>query len=129
MLLKTTSEVLEIDLAGAADPEMHTFISYVDVSRLNGTEKLGSQDGTSADTTDTTILAAPGADTDRVVKQIMVFNDDNASATITIQLNDGSALKTLFRAATAAGDLIQWTPNSGWQVISSTGYLTMTPHA
>jgi hypothetical protein len=129
MILKTTSETIEIDLAGSADPEMHTLISYMDHNRCSGVESGGNQDGTSVDTTDTTILAAPGADTDREVKEIIVFNDDNAAATITIQLNDGSALKTIFRSITAAGDHIHWSPESGWQVVTANGYFSNTAHA
>lgn len=129
MLLKTTSEVLRIDLLGAADPEMHTFISYVDRNRCNGRETPGCQDGVSTDTDAVAILAAPAADTDRIIKQIMVFNDDNASAEIDITLYDGTSTYLLFRDASAAGDLIQWTPQHGWQCLKSAGYLAMTAHA
>lgn len=129
MILKTTSEVLRIDLLASADPEMHTFISYVDVNRCNGKETPGCQDGLSNDTTVNTICAAPGADTDRHIKSIIVFNDDNASAEIDIVLYDGTSTYLLFRDASAAGDLIQWTPQHGWQCLKSTGYLAVTSHA
>lgn len=130
MLLKTTSEVLRIDLAGAADPEMCTLISYVDRNRCNGAEKAGSQDGQSTDTDAVAILAAPGADTDRLIKQITVFNRDNAAATITIEIYDGTSAYTLFRAAfVTGGESIQWSPTTGWCTLNSAGALQMTAYA
>jgi hypothetical protein len=129
MYLKDTTETLEIDLAGSADPEMHTHISYQDHHLPSGKISYGSQDGVSTDTTEVAILAAPSADYLREVTEVMVFNDDNAAATISIYLDDGGTNKNLIKVVTAAGDLIHWARESGWKVLSSAGYLKLTAHA
>lgn len=121
--------VLRIDLAGAADPEMHTLVSYHDIDRLTGQITYGSHDDLSDDTTNTSILDHPAADIDRVIDEIQVFNEDNAAATITLEIYDGTNAISLFRAVTAAGDHIHWSPAQGWSVVSALGYLMMTPHA
>ena len=130
MYLKSTSETLEIDLEGAADPEVLTLVSYVDHHYGNDTKHCGCQEGSSADTTDTTILAAPAEGTWREIKEILVFNSDNAAATVTIQLNNGTIARPVFKAALpAGGEHIQWNPSGGWTTILGTGALYTTAHA
>jgi hypothetical protein len=123
-------DFLEIDLAGAINTnQMRTLVSYTDYPQGNTLEAGASKDGSSVGTTDTVILTCPAENTIREIKEILVYNRDVAAATITIQINNGTVLKTLFRAVTAAGDHIQWNPISGWGVVNSLGQFVLTPHA
>lgn len=46
---------------------------------------FGSQEAQSNDTTDTTVVAAPAASTQRLISSIKVHNTDTAVATVTIK--------------------------------------------
>lgn len=51
----------------------------------------GSQEAQSNDTTDTTVVAAPAASTQRIISSIKVHNTDTAVATITIKKAKGAS--------------------------------------
>lgn len=60
-------------------------------------------DGVTNNTTPVTIVAAPDANAQRIVKTIIVFNSDTVSATVTVSLKNGAALRTLDKQTLAAG--------------------------
>ena len=63
-----------------------------------------SSDGTSNGTTPVEVVAAPGSSTKRVIKSMIVYNNDTVSATITITYDNGTTERTLCKVTLAAGD-------------------------
>jgi len=120
IVLDATTKSLEVDLVGAVTTNQLPFVAtYVDVTTT--TYVPGSSDGTTNSTTAVTLVAAPGASTQRQVKFISVQNADTVSATITIQLNNNSTLRTIFKATIAASSTLIYTDGEGFRILDSSG--------
>lgn len=63
-----------------------------------------SNDGSTNNTTAVTVVAAPGSGVRRTVVAITVYNADSSNATVTIQLNNASTLRTILKMVLEPGD-------------------------
>lgn len=100
-ILNATTKSLKIVLGEAATTQPVFIVGYGDATDTALTE--GSFEGACNSTTAVTLLAAPAADTRRVVKGITVYNADNVSHVVYIQHDDGSTVRTLYKFTLAAG--------------------------
>jgi hypothetical protein len=115
MILAATTQSLEIDLAGAvAVNELPFSAEWVDVA--SGVYTPGHSDGTSTGTTAATMVAAPGASTQRIIKYLSVYNKDTGAAIATVQFNNNSTLRELVVVKLDAGNELTWSPERGWRV-------------
>ena len=108
LVLSATTQSLEILLAGAKSATDPAYTStYADNTGAVFTE--GQKDGTLNGTTAVTVVAAPGASTRRVIKEVIVYNDDDAEITLTFRLNNNGSYRNLSTKTLTPGDTWRWT--------------------
>jgi len=130
IVLKATTEYINaVTAADVTTTELSSYISYEDANKCSGERKFGSKDMVTASDDGAILCSAPDADTWRLVKQIHIFNRDNATATIAINLNNGTTTPTLFKATIATLESITWSAASGWKTLTASGLLKTTAHA
>lgn len=119
ILLKSTSEVLELTSSGSAGLDYS--VSWVDVTTT--TFSPSSTEGKIVSATTTTILAAPLTSTQRQVKLISIRNiSPTASNDITIKKDISSTEYWLTPTITlSSGEVYQYTDGSGWVVFDKNG--------
>ncbi len=66
----------------------------------------GSTTGVLNGTTLVTVVAAPGASTQRLVKTITIYNVDTAGVLLTLRLNDNTAMRILWKGTLGIGDTL-----------------------
>lgn len=95
LVLDTTSKSITAVMSGAAATTNPDFTAhYSDHTTTAFTE--GSNDGTLNGTTPVTLVAAPSASTQRVIKEIIISNTDTASVTLSVYLKDGVSSRRIF---------------------------------
>ena len=108
LVLNTVNQSIQIVLSGAkstADPSYVSTYADNDGSVFTEGEKNGSLNGT----TPVTVVAAPGASTRRIIKEIVVYNEDSSNITLTVSLLDTGITRNLVRKILVAGDYWKWT--------------------
>jgi len=122
LTLDATTKTFEIVLAGAvAANQLPVTVNYTDITTT--TCAGGCSDAATNSTTPVTIVAAPGASTQRHVETITVHNADTASVTFTISLNNNSTLRTMFKIVLGALENFLYERGKGWGVFDSNGGL------
>jgi hypothetical protein len=117
MILDATTKSLEVKLAGAITTNQLPFSAeWVDVTTSAFTP--GHTDGATNSGTAVTMVAAPGASTQRIVKHVNIYNKDTAAATVTVQYNNNATLRELIVIALQPGQTLTWGPEAGWQVLT-----------
>lgn len=112
MLVLTTAQKLEIVLGGTVTTNQLQFVaSYIDTTD----DVTGVQHGTTNNTTDVELVAAPSADL-RLVRSIHIYNADTASATVTVKYDQGGTERILRRGAIAAQSTLVYDAQAGWYV-------------
>ena len=112
IVLNATTQSLEILMSAAADTTNPAFMTaYADNTGSVFTE--GNHSGALSGTTAVTVVAAPGASTRRMVKEICVFNDAAAEVTITLRLNNNGTYRNLAQANIAPNGSWRWTKPAG----------------
>lgn len=120
LILDATTKSLEIKLAGAvAANQLPVTAHYTDIT--TALYMPGSSDAESNGTTAVTIVAAPGASTQRHVESISVYNADTAAVTVTIQLNNNSTLRIITKVTLQAAEQLFYEDGMGWQIIDANG--------
>jgi hypothetical protein len=121
IVLDATNRSLEVVLSGAVTTnELPYTVSYVDVNQatfdaINPVGPPGQTNGA----TPVTMASAPAAGNSRQIKWLSVRNADTVNATATVQLNDGSTLRSIVVITLNPGDTLQY--QEGWTVIDSSG--------
>ena len=125
IILDATTKSVEIILAGAVTTTQLPFVaSYVDVTTT--TYVPGENDGTSNSTAAVTVVAAPGASTQRHIKLIDVQNADTVAATVTLRYNNNATTRTLVKVALGIGAHLIYTDGEGWRVLDASGSVMTT---
>ena len=120
MYLSTANDRIEIVTdATAATTEPVFTASYQDITSAGMTLPQSSSQGSTAGTTDTTLVAAPAASTNRQVTYISVFNSDTAARTIRIYKDVSGAEYNLCLTTLQVGDTLEWSRETGWHIFSS----------
>jgi len=118
--LDAVTKTYEIVLAGAvAANQLPVVVDYVDITTT--TCLGGCSDTATNSTTPVTIVAAPGASTQRHVETISVHNADTASVTFTISLNNNSTLRSRIKITLLTLENFLYERGKGWTVYDTSG--------
>ena len=90
-------------------------VAFADSTSTTFTQ--GANDGALNGTSDVTLVSAPSASTQRVVKGIMIENKDTAAVTVTISYNNNATLRTIAVVTLAVGDT--WTTDGAFDTNGS----------
>lgn len=129
IVLNSATKSLEVLLDVAATTDQFDWVaSYVDI--IGGPPPTsflsGAADGVTNDTTAVTLVAAPGAGTQRQVKILTVYNADTASAVVTVRYNNGVSTRKICVVNLVPGSTLFYTDGEGFRVIDSSGSLVTT---
>jgi len=119
IILDNTTEILEMTTTAAVSTDY--YVSYADITTSAFT--AGASDGNINTATTTTILAAPGASTQRQVKYVAIRNRSTTSSqTVTIK-HDTSGTERYITAdvVLSAGETLTYTQDLGWVVKNKNG--------
>ena len=120
MYLSTANDRIEIVTDASATTTEPVFTaSYQDITSLGMTLPQSSSQGSTAGTTDTTLVAAPAASTNRQVTYMSVFNSDTVARTIRIYKDVSGTEYNLCTALLQVGDALEWSREVGWKILST----------
>jgi hypothetical protein len=106
LVLDATTKSIVVVMSGAAATTNPDFTAaWADDTGSAFTE--GASDGALNGTSSVTLVAAPGASTRRVIKNITIENKDTAAVTLTISYNNNSTLRVIAKVTLNVGDT--WT--------------------
>lgn len=129
ILLDSTSDLIQVVTDATADIEVHA--SWVD--NASGTITPASDNTPSITTaTTTTVVASPGASTQRSVRHLNIRNNHASTAcTVTVQHTDGTDTTVLFKTILGAGETIVFGENGIWVYYDAAGkpYMGLGPIA
>jgi hypothetical protein len=104
IVLDSTTRKLQANLASGVSTQVSVVVAYADTTATTFTEgtAMTFSDGTAM----RDILAAPASGTKRVVKSIMIFNNDAATQTINLYLDDNGTDYPLIKLTLGPG--VNW---------------------
>lgn len=118
MLLDTTTKSLEVLLGEAtATTECAINADYDDVTISLGNPSgfvAGASDGATSGVTAVTAVAAPGANVQRRIRSLSIYNADTISHTVKVRLNNSSTLRLLTQVTLAAGQSLTYADGRGF---------------
>ena len=117
MLLDATSESIEVETSTAGS--LDYFAEFVD--RASGALAADNAHGNITTATTTTIIAAPAASTERVVRRVHLFNrSTTASQAVTVKFDDGGTERHLARAVLRPLEQLRYN-GTDWLVYGADG--------
>lgn len=125
MFLDSTTKSLQLVLAGAVTTNQ-AVISTDWADNTATTFTAGSSDLLSNNATAVTIVAAPAASTQRVVKEVSVYNADTAPITATVRLNNSGTFRTIVTVTLQTGERLAYSQTDGWRVSTVAGAIKVT---
>lgn len=117
ILLDATTHTLEATTSAAVSTNY--VISYADIT--TSTFLPASSQGNITTATTTTVVAAPGASTQRQIKLASFYNNGSASQTVTVKKDVSGTEYIIISAVIAAGETLQYTDGNGWEVLDRAG--------
>lgn len=120
IILDSVNKSIEVELPGAVTTNQLTFMtSYVDMATINfAIAGAGSTDGVTADATPVTAVPAPGAETVRQVKHMVVHNLDTTNQTVKISLNNNGTTRELVGVTLSAGESLEYSTD-GFRIVAA----------
>ena len=118
LLLTSTSDLVRVITSAAAS--IHVHASWVD--NASGTitpDRTNTAAITTATTT--TVVASPGASTQRNVRFLSVYNNGTADCDVTVIHSDGTNIETLIKVPLRPGELLISTRLGRWIHYDFTG--------
>lgn len=120
IILDNTTRIIQVLLGGAVTTnQLHCTAHYVDVSSTEYTPISSNTLTNSA--TPVSLVAAPAASVQRVIKYLSIYNADTVNATVTVRYNDNATLRTLCVITLATLSLLEYRDTDGFGVILTTG--------
>jgi len=120
VILDATNKSIRAYMGGAAATTNPAFAtSYVD--HTSTTFAAAANDGALNGATPVTLVAAPGASTQRQVKYLNVYNLDTVAQTVTVELLNNATQRTLVKVVLEVGDQLIFSDAAGWVVLNSSG--------
>jgi hypothetical protein len=116
--LSTINQTLEVVLGSAPTTALRSAVSFGE--HTTGSYAAKNQTASIPSTSAVTVLSAPAAGYERVVRGFSLQNIDSASATITVRLADSGTYTTLIKVTILTGYLLTY-DDDGWAVINDTG--------
>lgn len=114
--LDATDETIEVTTSSASAVDV--LVSYTD-----STPSYGSQTAQITSATTTTILAAPGASTQRAVGSVSLCVTGATSNVVTVKHDKAGTERVLGRASLATGECYQADNDGRWRTLNSSGVL------
>ena len=106
LILNATTKTIVAALSGAITTTNPVFTAaFADNDGSTFTES--ASDGALNGVTSVTLISAPAASTQRVIKSITIQNADTAAVTVTLSYNNNATLRTIVKVTLAVGDT--WT--------------------
>lgn len=122
LLLTATTNILELTTSGTSTIDVHA--SWVDMESADTV--LGSTETQITTATTTTIVAAPGASTQRQIKLLTVCNAGSSANTVTLKKDVSGTERQLFKATLYVGDSLVYTDGKGFSVHDLAGRVRTT---
>ena len=111
LVLNTTTKLIKASMAATAETTNPDFVvAYADNTGTSFTEAVN--DGALNGTSDVTLVAAPGASTRRVVKDITICNRDTRNNTITVKYDNNGTERVIAKVTLAPNET--WTLNGAF---------------
>jgi len=120
ILLTATTHALEVETSGSTSVDY--VASYLDITAATEVIAPGSEQGTIASATSTTVLAAPGSGVTRQLKHLSVANRDaTATQTITIKKDVSGTEYGIIVMTLKAGESLEFVDGRGFRHFSPNG--------
>lgn len=117
ILLTSTSDLLQVITSSTLAIAVHA--SYVDLNA--GTVTPGRTNTAIASAATTTVVASPGASTQRTVKFLSLQNTGVSAETVTVQHTDGTTIAKLQSLSLLAGYTLTYDEGAGWTLYDANG--------
>lgn len=128
MILDSSSKSLVIDLdATVTTNQLEFSVSYAEVTSdasgvVTGTLPSGAV-GVTNNTTEVTMVSAPTAGKQRIIKSVIVYNSDTQNATVVVSIKVTSTLYRVWQGIIGVGETLEYSFSSGWTVRSAQGLI------
>lgn len=120
IVLDATTNSIQAVLAGAVTTsQLNCFASWRDITTSAYTP--GKSVTNTNDTTDVSIVTAPGASTQRVVDYLSVYNADTVAATVTLKFDVSGTEYVLWKGQLSAAEKLEYVEGTGFRVFSTSG--------
>jgi hypothetical protein len=120
MLITGTSDKIQFVLGASVTSTQLSFT--VDYNNYTSTSvTLVSNNGTSNNTTAVNLVNSPNSGEQNELRYCSIYNSDTSSATVKIQVFDGTNTRIVFQCTLAAGDTLQYQLEKGWEVVNYLG--------
>lgn len=122
MILLRDTDKLEIVLAGAITTSQAVlYAAFADMAEDASSFAPGASNGLTNGTTAVDWVSAPAADLVRQIKYLSLYNNDTASITATVRIDDGTNERILTKFTLSAGERAAYVDGAGFQVFDATG--------
>lgn len=118
MKLTTTNDKLQIVLSGAVTTNQLQCLTSYKIFTTSATTD-GKLAVNTNDTTDVNLAGAPSSGEVYDIQNINIFNNDTASATVTIKLDVSGTETILYKGVVGVNDVISWSGEGGWKNTSN----------
>lgn len=120
LILAATTDLLQVVLAATvATSQLQCYASWRDVTTSAYTPGLTAS--LTNNTSDVSVVPAPGASTQRVVDYLSVYNSDTASATVTLKYDASGTEKILWSGVLLASEKVEYVDGMGWRTFAADG--------
>jgi hypothetical protein len=120
MYLDSTTDKLEVVLTAAITTNQLPFIAaFNDTTSTSVTPTKNT--GTTNSTTAVSLVSAPAASHQRLVRYISLYNADTATAEVTVRFNDNASIRKILVVSLLPNESLQYTYEVGWKAYDSTG--------
>jgi len=118
MKLTTTNDKLQIVLSGSVTTNQLQCVTSYKIFTTSATTD-GKLAVNTNNTTDVDLAGAPSSGEVYDIQNINIFNNDTASATVTIKLDVSGTETILYKGVVGVNDVISWSGEGGWQNTSN----------
>ena len=118
MKLTTTNDKLQIVLSGSVTTNQLQCVTSYKIFTTSATTD-GKLAVNTNNTTDLDLAGAPSSGEVYDIQNINIFNNDTASATVTIKLDVSGTETILYKGVVGVNDVISWSGEGGWRNTSN----------
>jgi len=116
IILDSTTKKLQAYTSATPTTDLTYYVSYIDMSSL-AVSNIASSNGT-FDETETDIVSAPGASTQRQVKYMSLYNADSQIQTVTVVLDVSGTNTVLAQVLLQPGYTLTYNNDGKWEIIN-----------
>ncbi len=122
MLILKQNQKLQILLAGAvSSTELPINVGFDEFSNALAIPVPGGNPTVTTGGTAVDVVAAPAPGLRRKIREVSVYNADNAAATVTVRVNDNGTARIVLAFSLAVGESLFYSESRGWYVLTTTG--------